>query len=66
MLRDKIKNRMDTIQNWMESNYHLEHPEEVIDMIYSVTKFWSILSDEDKDYIECAKYAAIENKRWDL
>ena len=60
-VKDKINSRMDQLQEWMESNYHLEHPQEVEDHIQTVSKFWSALSDEDRDYIHGARYA-IENK----
>ena len=60
-VKDKINSRMDQLQEWMESNYHLENPQEVEDHIQTVSKFWSALSEEDRDYIHGARYA-IENK----
>jgi len=60
-VRQKIKQRMDILQSWMEDNYHLKRPEVVSEHIETVTKFWSILSEEDRDYIHGARYA-IENK----
>ena len=57
----KIKQRMDILQGWMESNYHLKRPEVVLEHIQTVSKFWSALQDEDKDYIDGCRYA-IENK----
>ena len=65
-LREKIKQRMDQLQDWMESNYHLEHPEEVEEHIQTVSKFWSALSEEDKDYIHGAEYALEGKHRWDI
>ena len=63
-VKDKIKERMDQLQEWMERNYHLEHPDDVIDLIQSVSKFWSVLSEEDKDYIHGAQYAIEEKMEW--
>jgi len=60
-LRQKISNKMDHLQTLMESNAHLDRPEYVTDVIDWVSKFWSVLSDEDKDYIHCAR-DALENK----
>ena len=57
----KIKQRMDILQNWMEENYHLKRPEVVEEHIKTVTKFWGVMQDEDKDYIEGCRFA-IENK----
>lgn len=62
-VRKKIKERMDSLQYWMEANYHLKNPNEVSDLLYSVSKFWSVLDDEDKDYIHAARHA-IEEKSW--
>ena len=60
-VRPKIKQRMDVLQHWMEENYHLKRPEVVEEHIQTITKFWSVMSEEDQDYIEGARYA-IENK----
>jgi hypothetical protein len=65
-LRAKITIRMDHLQALMESNAHLDRPEYVFDVIESVTKFWSALSEEDRDYIHGARYATEENHEWNL
>jgi len=38
-VKDKINERMDKLQAWMESNYHLENPQEVEEHIQSVSKY---------------------------
>ena len=65
-LQEKINSRMDQIQEWMESNYHLEHADEVYDHTLSVSKFWSVLSEEDRDYIQAAQMACEEKLEWKL
>lgn len=65
-LRDKIKQRMDILQMWMEENYHMRRPEVVEEHIQTITKFWSALNDEDKDYIEGARYAIEEQMEWNI
>ena len=60
-LRDKINQRMDILQSWMEQDYHIKRPEVVYDHTLTISKFWSVLSEEDKDYIQCAQ-DAIETK----
>ena len=60
-LRDKINERMDILQNWMEQDYHMKKPDDVYDHTLTISKFWSILSEEDKEYIQCAQ-DAIETK----
>lgn len=65
-LREKIKTRMDQLQDWMESNYHLDHSEEVLEHISNITKFWSALSEEDQDYLHGARYAIDEQLSWNI
>ena len=60
----KIKERMDILQNWMEQNYHLKRPQVVLEHIETITKFWSVMVDEDKDYIHGARYAIEEKADW--
>jgi len=62
----KIKERMDKLQEWMESNYHLKNPDKVNELILSVSKFWSVLQEEDIDYIQGAKYAIEEQLEWNV
>ena len=57
---------MDELQEMMEKELHLSDPAGVQEKIASVNKFWSVLSDEDKDYIHGAQYALEEKSRWIL
>ena len=52
---------MDALQGLMESNVHLDKPEQVIDLLDKIKFAWSALSEEDREYIECVEYA-IENQ----
>ena len=61
MMREKIKERMDVLQKMMESNIHLDDAERVTRQIQTISKFWSVLSEEDRDYIQGCQYA-IEEK----
>ncbi len=65
-LKEKINQRMDILQNWMEKNYHLKRPEVVSSHIESVSKFWSVLSEEDRDYIQCSQHAIEEQSEWNV
>jgi hypothetical protein len=63
-LRNTINKRMDILQQWLESNYHLSRPEVVLEHIQTVSKFWSVLSEEDREYIQCAQHAIEEKMEW--
>ena len=65
-LREKINQRMDRLQEMMESNHHMSNPQEVIDLISRITPFWNILCEEDRDYIHGSQYAIEEKHVWDL
>ena len=66
MVQKKINERMDILQSWMEKNYHLKRPEVVKEHIESISKFWSVLSEEDRDYIQGCQYAIEEKMQWNL
>ena len=63
-LREKITQRMDDLQHMMENNVHLTNPDKVAIQISSVSKFWSALDDEDRDYIHGARHALEEKIEW--
>jgi len=65
-LRRKIDLRMDMVQRAMETNHHLDNKEAVLELIDSVSKFWSVLSEEDRDYIHCARDAVEEERKWNV
>jgi hypothetical protein len=65
-LREKINNMLDSLQKQMEENYHLENPEAVYNLTLNISKFWSVLSEEDRDYIQCAQYAIEGEHGWNL
>ena len=66
IIKDKIKQRMDQLQEWMESNYHIKNSEEVYALSTSVSKFWSVLSEEDRDYIQAAQHAIEDKVEWKI
>ena len=65
-LRAKLMQRMDALQGLMESNVHLDEPEQVIGCLSKIKFAWSALSEEDREYIECVEYAIETQSSWDL
>jgi hypothetical protein len=63
-VKNLIKTRMDHLQELMEGQAHIDRPEYTLDVISSVSKFWSVLSEEDRDYIHGARYAIEEKMEW--
>ena len=52
------------LKNWMESNHHLINKEEVYELTLNISKFWSVLSEEDREYIQAARYAIDKGIEW--
>lgn len=65
-VHQKILSRMNDLQEAMESNKHLENTEEVILLMNSVSKFWTLLSEEDRDYIQCVQHAIEDQLEWNV
>ncbi len=65
-IRDKLNQRMDALQRLMESNVHLDEPEQVIDCLSKIKFAWSTLSESDREYIECVEYAIETQSSWDV
>lgn len=63
-LLDKINERMDLVQSYMEGNIHIADPQTVIQAIENVSKFWTVLSEEDRDYLQVARDAVDERQEW--
>lgn len=64
--KKQITEQMDTLQAMMESNLHLKDPQAVIDQINSVSFKWSFVSEEDREYIQCAQHAIEEGLEWNV
>ena len=65
-LRDKLDARMDKLQSMMESNTHLTDPLSVHEHIGTITFAWTVLSEEDRDYVQGCQYAIEEQTEWKL
>ena len=63
-LREKLTARMDEIQRIMEANEHLENSQEVYDHTLTISKFWSVMSEEDREYVQMAQNACEEKQVW--
>jgi hypothetical protein len=64
---EKIKVRLDDLAKHLIAGDHLKSAEGVVvvlDMIASITKFTSVLSDEERDFINAARMAVNDKKEW--
>jgi hypothetical protein len=63
-LKEKIKNRLDQIEMLVRKDYHLKNPEEMMLQTLNVSKFWSVLSEEDRDFIQGVQSSIEEGWSW--
>lgn len=63
-LREKINHRLDLLQAMLENNEHLEHPRKAYDLTLRISPFWPILSEEDREYVQCAQDAIEDGLEW--
>ncbi len=63
-LREKIQTRLDQLEMLMKKNYHLKNPDEVYNQTLHISKFWSVLSEEDRDFVQGCQSAIEEGWEW--
>lgn len=66
-LRVKLQSRLDALTTAMEEQKHLQDGQELLEvmvLIASITKFWRILSDSERDFINAARFAIEEQIFW--
>lgn len=63
-LKERIQHRLDQIEMLMYEDYHLKNPDEVMLQTLNVSKFWSILSEEDRDFVQGVQSSIEEGWSW--
>ena len=64
-LQDKIEERMLEIEYMMDQNFHLTENLHLTNLLDSVRKFWSVLSEQDREYLEGVQYAMEHKLMWE-
>ena len=65
-IRQKVTARIDELQRIMEANEHLSEPQKAANLTQRISPFWSILSEEDREYIQCAQSAIEDQLEWNV
>jgi hypothetical protein len=63
-IAEKVERKMQALEHLMNAQMHIEMPSSVAESIESLSIYWAHLSDEDKDYINCAADAMKEKREW--
>jgi hypothetical protein len=64
LLKQKINDRLDALQLHLDAREHFTNPEHVLECIENITKFWSILEEDQKDFLDCSRYAVEKQIEW--
>ena len=70
-IKEKIKSRLDELEENLKAGKHLlansdeDEMLEVYKLTESISKFWRVLTDEEKDLIQAARIAILEQKPWE-
>jgi len=65
-ITEKVERKMATLEYLMNMQMHIELPSAVAESIESLSMYWEHLSDEDKDYIDCASDALKAKRKWEV
>lgn len=65
--REKIKRHFDALELAMNEQKHLNEDclVEVLVLIEACSKYWRVLDDEQRDFLNAARYAVEEEGRWE-
>ena len=64
--RRQINQLLDQLQAQLESNAHLEKPDVAQGYLATLSLRWHFLSEEDRDYVQCAQTAVEEQLEWNI
>ena len=63
-IRERVDERLTQLEQDLKEGLHLSKPEAVEDKIASISKFSSILTDGDRDFVAAARLALEEKREW--
>ena len=63
-IRQRIEDRLNLIEQMLISQMHISDPDFAFETIATVSKFYSVLTEEQRDFINAARWAIDEQKEW--
>lgn len=60
----RVKERMDLVEKMIQSNQHISEPEEFAKVLGDAGKYWTAMSEGDKEYYEYSAWAFNNKKPW--
>ena len=65
-IRQRIEDRLNLVEQMLISRKHISDPSEVLDALASVSKFYSVLSEEQREFVQAARWATDSRNVWKL
>ena len=62
--KDIINDKLNHLEQSLLNQDHLNNPIEFLTQLASLSKYFHLMSDEDRDYIHCAKTALEDQIEW--
>mgnify|MGYP000008788377 FL=1 len=62
--KDIINDKLNQLEQSLLNQDHLKNPIEFLTQLASLSKYFHLMSDEDRDYIHCAKTALEDQIEW--
>ncbi len=63
-IRQRIEDRLNLVEQMLISRKHISDPAEVLDALASVSKFYSVLSEEQREFVQAARWATDNKNLW--
>lgn len=63
---EKVERKMKALEHLMNTQMHIELPSAVKESIEGLSIYTTHLSDEDKDFIDCAADALKNKRKWEV
>ena len=63
-IRQRIEERMNLLESMLTSQRHISDPDAAFETIASVSKFYSVLSEEQREFVQAARWATDNKNLW--
>ena len=63
-IRQRIEDRLNLVEQMLILRKHISDPDFAFDTIATVSKFYSVLTEEQRDFINAARWAIEEQREW--
>jgi len=65
-IRQRIEERLNLLESMLTAQKHITNPDDVLETIASVSKFYSVLSEEQREFVQAARWATDSRNVWKL